>query len=43
MTDHDDLVRHVRAQAEEQSPQLPSCVSLHSPTEAEELLGFALP
>ncbi|WP_197085147.1 SMI1/KNR4 family protein [Saccharothrix sp. ST-888] len=43
MTDHDDLVRHVRARAEEQSPQLPSCASPHSLTEAEELLGFALP
>ncbi|TKA11245.1 SMI1/KNR4 family protein [Actinacidiphila oryziradicis] len=42
MTD-DDLIRRVRARAEDEAPTLPVCASPQSLAEAEELLGFALP
>lgn len=43
MTDHHELIRRVRARAEQESADLPACANSEAVTEAERLLGFALP
>lgn len=43
MTDHQALIRRVRARAAQESAHLPLCADAGAVAEAERLLGFALP